>query len=46
MITYCFDKNVKSVIMQIPNETELYNFKTCLKKYARVKMRAITYYHK
>ena len=46
MINYCFDKTVNSVISQLPNEEETYAFKTCLRKYARVKMRAVTYYHK
>jgi hypothetical protein len=46
IITTCFDKNVNSVITQIPDLEELYSFKKCVRKYARVKMRAITYYHK
>jgi len=46
IITYCFDKSVNSVVMQLPDVEELHSFKKCVRKYARVKMRAITYYHK
>lgn len=45
IITTCFDKNVQSVITQVPDLEELYGFKKCVRKYARVKMRAVTYYH-
>ena len=41
----CFDKNVNSVIMQIPDLEELFAFKKCVRKYSRVKMRAATYYN-
>lgn len=44
--TYCFDKTVNSVVMQIPDTNELHAFRQCVRKFARVKMRAITYYHK
>jgi len=30
----------------LPDVEELFAFKMCVKKFARVKMRAITYYHK
>ena len=43
IITTCFDKNVQSVITQVPDLEELYGFKKCVRKYARVKMRAVTY---
>jgi len=31
--------------MQVPDVSELYHFKKCVRKYARVKMRSIQYYH-
>jgi hypothetical protein len=46
IITTCFDKNIHSVIIQMPDVEELYAFKKCVRKFARVKMRAVTYYHK
>ena len=45
MIHYCMEKNVDSVIMQIPEPNELHYFKQCVRKYARVKMRSLQYYH-
>ena len=45
IISTCFDKCITSVIMQIPDPNELTSFKTCVRKYARVKMRALQYYH-
>jgi hypothetical protein len=30
----------------MPDVEELYAFKKCVRKFARVKMRAVTYYHK
>lgn len=46
IISTCFDKNIHSVIIQMPDVEELYAFKKCVRKFARVKMRAVTYYHK
>lgn len=46
MITDCFSKTINSVTMQIPNPQELNEFKLCVRKYARVKLRCIqTYEH-
>ena len=45
IISTCFNANVHSVIMQIPDVAELYSFKQCVRKYARVKMRSVQYYH-
>jgi len=45
IISHCFDKNVDSVVMQMPDLEELYLFKKCVRKFSRVKMRAIQYYH-
>lgn len=46
IITTCFDKQIHSVIIQLPDVEELFAFKMCVKKFARVKMRSIAYYHK
>ena len=45
IVKVCFEKNINSVIMQVPDLEELYEFKKCIRKYARVKMRAINYYN-
>lgn len=45
IITYCFEKNVGSVIMQVPDQEESQLFKTCVRKFARSKMRTVSYYH-
>ncbi|CDW77980.1 UNKNOWN [Stylonychia lemnae] len=45
IVMTCFEKNVNSVIMQIPDLEELFAFKKCVRKYSRVKMRAATYYN-
>ena len=45
IIGTCFEKNINSIIMQMPDLEELYDFKKCVRKYARVKMRAVTYYN-
>ena len=45
MIATCFNKNVNSVIMQVPDPEESHQFKMCVRKFSRVKMRAISYYH-
>jgi len=45
IITTCFNKNVNSVIMQIPDVEEMVAFKKCVRKFARVKMRSLNYYH-
>ena len=45
IISTCYQNNVNSVIVSIPSLEELYAFKKCVRKYARVKMRAINYYH-
>lgn len=44
IIGVCFDKTVNSIFMQMPDLEELYAFKKCVRKFSRVKMRAITYY--
>ncbi len=44
IVTTCFDRQVNSVIMQMPDLEELYAYKKCVRKYARVKMRALNYY--
>ena len=41
MISTCFNATIDSVIMQLPDPNELHAFKTCLRKYARVKMRSV-----
>ena len=46
IIGTCFKRNINSVVMAIPDVDELYLYKKCVRKYARVKMRAVTYYHK
>ena len=43
IIATCFDKTTDSMIMSIPNLEELYSFKKCVRKYARVKMRCISF---
>ena len=45
IISTCLDKNMNSIITAIPNLEELYSFKKCVRKFCRVKMRAVTYYH-
>ena len=45
IITTCFENNVNSVIMQFPDLEELYKYKRCIRKFARTKMRAVSYYH-
>ena len=45
IITTCFNKNINSVIMQIPEPEEQHQFKMCVRKFSRVKMRAVSYYH-
>ena len=44
-IQVCFEKNVNSIFTQMPDMEELYAFKKCIRKYSRVKMRAINYYN-
>jgi hypothetical protein len=44
MIGTCYNKNIRSVIMQVPCPEEMLNFKKCVRKYARTKMRIISYY--
>ena len=46
IVTTCFDKTISSMIMQIPDPEELHVFKKCVRKYARVKMRSLQYYHR
>jgi len=43
-IQVCFEKTVNSIFTQMPDMEELYSFKKCIRKYSRVKMRAIQYY--
>lgn len=45
IIGTCFNKTVDSVIMQVPDLSELYAFKKCVRKFARLKMRSVAYYH-
>ena len=45
MIDLCFNKTVASVIMQVPEPNEIHAFKTCIRKFSRVKMRSMQYYH-
>ena len=45
IVSFCFDKTIASVIMQVPDPNELHSFKMCVRKYARVKMRSLQYYH-
>jgi hypothetical protein len=45
IITTCFEKNVGSVIMQMPETEEMQLFRTCVRKFSRTKMRAVSYYH-
>ena len=40
-VNLCFEKNVNSIFMPVPDLEELYAFKKCIRKYARVKMRAV-----
>ena len=44
MIDTCYTRTVNSVIMSVPDLEELYNFKRCIRKYGRTKMRVINYY--
>lgn len=44
-VKMCFEKNVNTVFVQMPDLEELYAFKKCIRKYNRVKMRAVTYYN-
>ena len=39
IITTCFGKTVNSVIMQVPDLEEVFEFKHCVRKYSRVKQR-------
>ena len=45
IISTCFNKNINSVIIQIPEPEEQHAFKMCVRKFARVKMRTVSYYH-
>jgi hypothetical protein len=45
MITTCFEKNINSVILAVPDTEEAQLFRTCVRKFARVKMRSVSYYH-
>ena len=45
IVNTCFDKNVNSIIAHMPDLDELLTFRKCVRKYARVKMRCINYYH-
>ena len=45
IVSTCFDKTISTVIMQIPEPNELHAFKTCVRKFSRVKMRSLQYYH-
>ncbi len=44
IISVCFDKTVNSIFMQMPDLEELYAYKKCIRKFSRVKMRALNYY--
>ena len=46
IVTTCFDETINSVIMQLPHPNELFALKQCVRKYARVKMRSVNYYHR
>ena len=45
IISTCFTKSIATVIMQVPEPNELHEFKMCVRKFARVKMRSLHYYH-
>ena len=45
VISTCFEKAISTVIIQVPDPNELHEFKMCTRKYARVKMRSVQYYH-
>ena len=45
IISTCFNKCIKLVVMQIPEPEEQHEFKMCIRKFGRVKMRAVSYYH-
>ena len=45
VVKVCFDKNINSIFTQMPDLEELYLYKKCIRKYSRVKMRAINYYN-
>ena len=45
IISTCFEKSITTVIMQVPDPNELHEFKMCVRKFARVKMRSLQYYH-
>ena len=44
-ISVCFGKTVQSIFIQMPDLEELYAYKKCIRKYSRVKMRAVNYYN-
>lgn len=44
-VQLCFEKTVNSIFMQMPDLEELYAYKKCIRKYSRVKMRAVNYYN-
>ena len=44
-VAVCFDRTVHSTFMQMPDLEELYAYKKCIRKYARVKMRTLNYYN-
>lgn len=41
IISTCFGHTIGSVVMQVPDPNELHAFKTCVRKFARVKMRSL-----
>ena len=45
IVNTCFGETVSSVIASMPDLDELLTFRKCVRKYARVKMRCINYYH-
>ena len=45
IVQTCFDRTVNSIIMQMPDLEELYAFKKCVRKFARVKMRIVSYHN-
>ena len=45
VIKVCFEKNINSIFTQMPDLEELYQYKKCIRKYSRVKMRTINYYN-
>ena len=45
IIETCFGKCITSVVMQIPDPNELHDYKMCIRKFTRVKMRSLQYYH-